>query len=42
MGDKRNTCRGLVEKTGGMDHLEDLAVDRKIILNWILKWAEGG
>lgn len=41
IGDKRNTCRGLVEKHGDWDRLEDLGVDRKIILKRILKWVEG-
>jgi hypothetical protein len=27
---------------GDWDHLEDLGVDRKIILKRILKWVEGG
>jgi hypothetical protein len=41
IGDKRNTCRCLVEKHGDWDRLEDLGMDRKIILKRILKWVEG-
>jgi hypothetical protein len=31
-----NTCNSLVENLKGRDHSEDLAVDRRIILEWIL------
>jgi hypothetical protein len=32
----RNACKMLVEKPEGSDHTEDLGVDRKITLEWIL------
>jgi hypothetical protein len=31
-----NTCKVLVGKPGGGDHLEDLGVDGRLILIWIL------
>jgi hypothetical protein len=37
MGRKINICKILVEKLKESDHLEDLGVDGKIILEWILE-----
>jgi hypothetical protein len=31
----KNACKVLVEKLKGRDHLEDLGVEGKIILQWI-------
>jgi hypothetical protein len=36
MAEMRNVYRILVRKMKGRDHSEDLDVDRKIILEWIL------
>ena len=35
--DKRNAYRGLVRKSEGNSHLEDLGLDERIILKWTLK-----
>jgi hypothetical protein len=37
MGEKRNTCRVLVEKPEGKSHLEDICINGRIILKFILK-----
>jgi hypothetical protein len=36
MGEIRNVCKTLVEELEGRDHSEDLGVDGRIILEWIL------
>jgi hypothetical protein len=36
-GEMRNMCKILVGKPEGRNHLEDLGVDGRIILKWILK-----
>jgi len=36
MGEKRDKYRALVDKPVGQDHLEDVGVDGRIILKWIL------
>jgi hypothetical protein len=40
MGEMRNAYRIVVENQKGRDHLEDLGIDGKIILEWIL-WETG-
>jgi hypothetical protein len=42
MGDTRDTYRVLVGRPEGRDHLEDLGVDRRVILKWIFKKWNGG
>jgi hypothetical protein len=37
VGDERNAYNILVENLKGRDHMEDLGVDGKIILEWILR-----
>jgi hypothetical protein len=37
MGKMRNAHTDLVGKSGGRGHLEDLGVDWKITLKWIIK-----
>jgi hypothetical protein len=37
MGDRRYTCRDLMGNLGDCDRLENLGVDRKVILKRILK-----
>ena len=42
MGERRYVCRVLEGKLEGKNHLEELGVDGRIILNLIfIKWAEG-
>jgi hypothetical protein len=36
MGEKRDKNRALVDKLVEQDHLEDLGVDGRIILKWII------
>jgi len=36
-GDRRVAYRVLVGRTEGREHLEDLGIDRRIIIKWILK-----
>jgi hypothetical protein len=36
MGEKKNACRALAENLKERIYLEDLGVDKKIILKWIL------
>jgi hypothetical protein len=36
MGEMRNACKILVRKPEGRYHLEDLGVDGRIILEWIV------
>jgi hypothetical protein len=36
MGEMRNVYKILVGKTEGKEHLEDLRVDGRIILDWVL------
>jgi hypothetical protein len=36
-GDMRNAYRILVEKLKGRDHYEDLCVDARVILEWVLE-----
>jgi len=36
MGEIRNVCKTLVEELEGRYHSEDLGVDGRIILEWIL------
>jgi hypothetical protein len=37
MGEVRNAYNILVTKPEGRDHLEDLGVDGRIILEWVLR-----
>jgi hypothetical protein len=37
MCEKKNACRALVENLKGRDYLENLGVDKKIIVKYILK-----
>jgi len=40
MGEKRDKYRVLVDKLLEQDHLEELGVDRRIILKWnIMEWG---
>jgi hypothetical protein len=41
MGDMRNTYKILVRKSEGENHSEELDVDGKIILEWILGKQDG-
>jgi hypothetical protein len=41
MGEKRNECRILVGKLKERDHLEDLRVDGRIILECVFKKYNG-
>jgi hypothetical protein len=36
MGEMRNACKILVGKPEGRDHSEDIVVDGRIILEWIV------
>jgi hypothetical protein len=36
MGEMRNAFKVLIRKPKGRDHSEDLGIDGKIILEWIL------
>jgi small nuclear ribonucleoprotein (snRNP)-like protein len=38
---KRNACRILVGNLRGSDHLENLVLDGRIILKWILTEMDG-
>jgi hypothetical protein len=41
IGKMRNHTKFWLETLKGRDHLEDLGIDRKIILEWILgKWVK--
>jgi hypothetical protein len=42
MGEMRNTNKILVGKSEGKIHLEDLGIDGRIILKWILRNRLGG
>jgi hypothetical protein len=42
MGEKRDKYRALVDKPVEQDHLEDLGVDGRIILKWIIMERGGG
>jgi hypothetical protein len=41
MGEMRNVYKILVEKLKGRDHPEDIDVDGKITLEWILRKGNG-
>jgi hypothetical protein len=41
MGENRNTHRVLVGKREGNDHLENLSIGGKIILNWVIEKYDG-
>jgi hypothetical protein len=41
-GERRNWCRVLVGNVKEGDDLENLGIERKIILKWILKNEVGG
>ena len=41
-GARRGACRVLVGKHEGRDHLEDLVIDGRIVLKWILEMWDGG
>jgi hypothetical protein len=40
MGEMRNAC-SIFENLKGRDHIENLGIDGRIILEWIL-WTSGG
>ena len=40
MGDKRGVYTDSTDRSEGKNHLENLGVDGRIILNWILKKQE--
>jgi len=42
MGDRRGTCRVLVGKYEGRDHLEGPCEHGRIILRWIFRKWDGG
>jgi len=37
MGERRGLYKVLLERTDGRNHLEDLVIDGRIILKWVLK-----
>ena len=39
MGEKTNACRVLVGKSQGKRHLDDIGVDDRTVLQWILNRA---
>jgi hypothetical protein len=41
MGETRNAYKILFKNLKGRDHLEDLGVDRRVILKWILRKESG-
>jgi hypothetical protein len=41
IGDRRGACRAFVGDLMERDHLEDVGIDRRIILKWIFKKWDG-